>query len=128
MLVKFHKIYKNQQNRSNISIAIHHISSSNQIFLRYSKMISKLYRFLSSLDMSKMGNLQLACLVLTVLVSSVFSTGLGLMGPFEKDSGSKRFRINSFSPMDRNVAEDAGQLRESELAFKFSFSILINIA
>lgn len=59
-----------------------------------------------------MGNLQLACLVLAIFVC-VLSSGLGLMGPFEKESGSKRFRINSYSTMDKNLADD-GQLRESE--------------
>ncbi len=66
----------------------------------------------SFLDKSKMGNLQLACLVLAVFVC-VLSSGLGLMGPFEKESGSKRFRINSYSTMDKNLVED-GQQRESE--------------
>jgi len=78
-----------------------------------------------SLDMSKMGNLQLACLVLAIFVC-VLSSGLGLMGPFEKEkeSGSKRFRINSYSTMDKNLADD-GQLRESE---NWIFlSILLNL-
>jgi hypothetical protein len=72
-----------------------------------------------------MRNLQLACLVFAILVS-VLSTGSGMMVPFEKDSGSKRFRINSFSPMDKNEAEE-GQLRESENLTSISMQGRVNL-